>query len=159
MKTFLQWKGHRWVALPVRVYLAFVFLFACVHKILHPDAFAVDVATYQILPLSLVNLVAITLPWVELAAGLALLAGFRARAGALLVAAMMAVFLFALSWALAKGLDMSCGCFASQGAGEDPISFRTVLRDLGWLLLALYVLWLDRHPVGVDAWLERRRAT
>jgi len=96
---------------------------------------------------------------VELAAGLARRAGFRARAGALRVAAMMAVFLFALSWALAKGLDMSCGCFASQGAGEDPISFRTVLRDLGWLLLALYVLWLDRHPVGVDAWLERRRAT
>ena len=157
MTTFLDWSGHRWVALAARVYLGAVFLLACSHKILHPDAFAVDVATYQILPLSLVNLFAITLPWVELGAGLMLVLGFRTRAGALLVTGMMAVFLAALVIALAKGLDMSCGCFASQGAEADPISYRTVLRDLGWLALALYVLWLDRNPVGLDSWIDRRR--
>jgi len=157
MSAILDWKGHRWLALPARLYLGAVFLVACWHKILHPDAFAVDVATYQILPLSLVNLVAVTLPWVELGAGLMLVLGLRARAGAMLVTGMMAVFIAALVVALAKGLDMSCGCFASQGSAEDPISYRTVLRDLGWFALALYVLLLDRSPLGLDAWIEGRR--
>lgn len=157
MTAILEWMGHRWIGLLARVYLALVFLVACWHKIRHPDAFAVDVATYQILPLALVNLVAITLPWVELGAGVMLLVGFRARAGALMVTGMMLVFLAALIVALARGLDMSCGCFASQGAAEDPISYRTVLRDLGWLALAVYVLLLDRQPLGLDSWIGGRR--
>lgn len=146
-----------WVLLAVRLYLGGVFLFACWHKALDPGAFALDVATYQVLPLSLVHLVAVTLPWVELGAGVMLVAGFRARAGALLCAAMMAVFLAALISALARGLDMSCGCFASQTAEEDPISSVTVLRDLVWLGLALAVLFLDRRPLGLDGWLARWR--
>lgn len=146
-----------WVLLAVRLYLGGVFLLACWHKVLDPGAFALDVATYQVLPLSLVNLVAVTLPWVELGAGVMLVAGLRARAGALLCAAMMAVFLAALVSALARGLDLSCGCFASQTAREDPISLVTVIRDLVWLGLALAILFLDRRPLGLDGWFARRR--
>ena len=158
MRRFLDWRGHQWIGLLARLYLGGVFLFACWHKIVHPDSFAVDVATYQILPLSLVNLFAITLPWVELGAGLMLVLGFRARSGALLTSGMMVMFIVALIIALAKGLDMSCGCFASQGSEEDPISYRTVLRDLCWLALSVYILFLDRRPIGLDALLERRSA-
>ncbi|MBN1655337.1 MAG: DoxX family membrane protein [Deltaproteobacteria bacterium] len=158
MSRIFQWKGHAYLALPARFYLALVFLFACYHKIMDPGAFAVDVATYQILPLSLVNLMAIILPWIELAAGVLLLVGFRTRAAALLISAMMLVFTVAIVIALAKGLDMSCGCFASQGANEDPISARTIVRDLGWLLLSIYVLLFDRNPLGVDGWIMRRES-
>ncbi len=146
-----------WVLLAARLYLGGVFLLACWHKVLDPGAFALDVATYQVLPLSLVNLVAVTLPWVELGAGVMLVVGLRPRAGALLCAAMMAVFLAALVAALARGLDMSCGCFASQAAEEDPISTLTVLRDLVWLGLALAIVFLDRRPLGLDGWFARRR--
>ncbi|HSN54191.1 MAG TPA: MauE/DoxX family redox-associated membrane protein, partial [Candidatus Sulfomarinibacteraceae bacterium] len=114
------------------------------------------IATYDILPLALVNLAAITVPWVELAAGLMLLAGLRTRAAAVLVAGMMAVFLAALAVALGRGLDMSCGCFASQGAEHDPISRLTVLRDLVWLALALLVMVYDRGLMGLDRWLHGR---
>ena len=81
-----------WLAVPARWYLGGLFVWASWHKIAMPQNFAVDIATYDILPLALVNIVAIVLPWVELTAGLMLLAGFKVRAGALLVAAMMAVF-------------------------------------------------------------------
>lgn len=151
-----DWPGHAWIALPARLYLGWVFLAACLHKIAEPAAFAVDVATYQLLPLPLLNGTALLLPWVELLAAAMLLLGLRARAAALLVAGMMVVFIAALLAALARGLDMSCGCFASQGAEEDPISFATVLRDLGWLALALYVLLFDRRPIGLDRLIERR---
>jgi putative oxidoreductase len=150
MTAILNWRGHTYLTFPVRIYLAVIFLLACWHKILHPGSFALDIATYQILPLILVNPMAVILPWVELAAGLMLLSGFKTRAASLLVAAMMAVFTAAIVIALAKGLDMSCGCFASQGLEEDPISWRTVLRDLSWLGLSLYLLAFDRSVLGLD---------
>jgi uncharacterized membrane protein YphA (DoxX/SURF4 family) len=88
-----------------------------------------------------------------------LVIGFRTRAAALLIAAMMAMFTAAIAIAVAKGLDMSCGCFASQGAAEDPISWLTIVRDSGWLLLALYVLFLDDRPLGLDRGWLRSAAT
>jgi uncharacterized membrane protein YphA (DoxX/SURF4 family) len=157
MNRLLNWAGHAWLALPLRWYLGFVFVLACQHKIVHPGSFAVDVATYGILPLSLVNLMAITLPWVELAAGIMLIVGLKARAAALMVFGMMVMFIAALAIALAQGLDMSCGCFASQGAqGDDPISTMTVLRDVGWLMLSVYVMLFDDSPIGIDRILARR---
>ena len=157
MKSLLDWRGHAVLALAARLYLGTIFVLACWHKLAEPGAFAIDIATYQILPLALVNPMAIVLPWTELAAGVMLLVGFRARAAALLVAGMMTMFSVAIGVAVAKGLDMSCGCFASQGTAEDPISWRTIVRDVGWLVLALYVLLLDRRPLGVN-WLWARRS-
>ncbi len=157
MSRLLNWQGHAWLSLPMRWYLSYVFIFACLHKIAHPGMFAVDVATYDIMPLYLINLMAITLPWVELAAGIMLITGFKGRAAALIVFGMMVMFIVALMIALSEGLDMSCGCFASQGAqGEDPISHMTVLRDLGWAGLALYVVVFDKKALGIDRILNKR---
>jgi uncharacterized membrane protein YphA (DoxX/SURF4 family) len=157
MRAFFDWRGHAAIALAARLYLGTIFLLACWHKILQPASFALDIATYQILPLGLVNLWAIVLPWVELAAGCMLIFGFRTRAAALLMAGMMAMFTVAIAMALAKGLDMSCGCFASQGSAEDPISWRTIVRDTSWLLLAVYVFTVDRRPLGLDRLFGRRK--
>jgi len=145
-----------WSAVPVRWYLGVLFIGACVHKIAEPASFALDIATYDILPLATVNLVAIVLPWIELFTGVMLIAGWRTRPASVLIAAMMIVFMAALIIALARGLDMSCGCFAAQGAEEDPISRMTLLRDLGWLSLALFVFAFDRGLAGLDRWIERR---
>ena len=161
MSGFMKWKGHSWISLPMRQYIGFVFVFACIHKIAHPAIFAMDVATYQILPLQLINLMAITLPWIELFAGIMIIIGWRTRAASLCIAGMMAMFLVAIIIALTKGLEMSCGCFASQAMEEDPISYMTVLRDLGWTIIPLYVLFFDKNPLGVDrlaTYLAERKA-
>lgn len=158
MNRFLEWRGHAWISLPVRLYLGGVFLAACYHKILHPDVFAVDVATYQFLPLWSVNLFALVLPWIELLAGVMLVIGLRVRAAGLLVAGMMVAFMIALGWALYQGLDMSCGCFASQAAtDDDPISWETLLRDSVWFLQSIYVLIFDHNALGADRFLNARR--
>jgi uncharacterized membrane protein YphA (DoxX/SURF4 family) len=155
---FINWRGHSWLALAARLYLGWVFIIACLHKIAHPHAFGLDIATYDILPLGIINLIAITLPWVELFAGIMLVAGFRVRGAAIAVAGMMVMFTAAIIIALAKGLDMSCGCFASQTTKEDPISYLTVLRDAGWLFLAIYVSIFDRKALGIDRLLQRRKS-
>ena len=145
------WSGHRWIGLGARVYLGLVFLAASWHKILEPSAFALDIATYQLLPLWAVNGFALVLPWVEVIAGFMLVFGFRAQAAALLVTLMMLSFTLALSWALHLGLDMACGCFASQGAAAgDPISWHTLVRDMMWLALGAYILVFDRAVLGLD---------
>ncbi|MGC4117797.1 MAG: MauE/DoxX family redox-associated membrane protein [Myxococcales bacterium] len=120
LARLLAWKGHPVVALAARVYLAAIFLLACFHKIADPHAFALDVATYQILPLALVNPVALVLPYVELVAALMLLTGVRVRAGALLVSAMMLVFIVALGVALARGQENVLRVLRLAGRGRGP---------------------------------------
>lgn len=149
--AILEWKGHTWISLLFRWILGVIFLAACFYKIKNPNLFALSVATYEILPLQLINLMAIILPWVELTAGLMLLTGFQVRSAALMVAGMMIMFLVALVIALSGGLDMSCGCFASTDT-SDSINSLTILRDSILLLLALYVIVLDRHPFGIESW-------
>ncbi len=144
----INWKFHPMAGLIIRLYLGIIFLLACYHKILHPYDFAVDIATYDILPLSLVNLMAITLPWIELSAGLLVILGLESRAGVLAMAGMMVVFCIAIYVALSKGLNMGCGCFASSEA-EAAISWKTLMRDLGWLIMCVYVLVFDRKPLGL----------
>lgn len=151
MERFLHWPGHAWLALPARLYLGGVFVLACLHKIAHPEVFALDVATYDILPLWSINAMAITLPWLELVAGVMMIVGFRARAAALAISGMMTMFVVAVLIALSRGIDMSCGCFASQAAAEhDVISWLTVARDIAWLALGLYVVVFDLRPIGID---------
>jgi uncharacterized membrane protein YphA (DoxX/SURF4 family) len=156
MSRPVQWPGHTWLALPIRLYMGGIFVYASWHKILHPGLFALDVATYDLLPLVLVNMVAVTLPYVELVAGMMLIVGFRTRTGAALIIAMLLLFTVALVIALARGLDMSCGCFASQTMEEDPITWMTALRDVIWILLTCYVLIFDRHGIGIDRVLDPR---
>jgi putative oxidoreductase len=152
-----KWQGHAYVSMAMRLYLGWVFIDASLHKIAHPESFAVDVATYQFLPLWSVNAFALVLPWVEIASGVLLVIGFRARAASLLVALMMLSFMVGLAHALHLDLDMACGCFASSAAvDEDPISWRTVVRDAAWLSLALYILCLDRSPLGLDRWFAKK---
>lgn len=161
MSWFFNWKGHSWISFPLRLYIGYVFLYACYHKLLYPASFAMDVATYQILPLQLVNLMAIVLPWIELATGIMIVVAWRTKAAALLIAGQMTVFIIAIIIALAKGLDMACGCFASQAMDEDPISIMTVFRDLWWLAIPIYVIIFDRNPLGVERlihYLRRRKS-
>lgn len=157
-QRFIHHKAHSYIAIPVRVYLAYVFISACLHKIAVPFDFAVDIATYQMLPLIFINPLAIMLPYIELGTGIMLLTGTKARAAALMVCGMMIMFMIALSHALMNDLSISCGCFASNAAASsDPISGLTMLRDTAWLLLGAYVVIFDKSPIGLDRWLENRK--
>ncbi len=159
INRFMNHPAHSFVALAARWYLAWIFISACLHKIASPEAFAIDIATYQFLPLVFINPLAIVLPYVEMGTGIMLATGTKARAAALMVCGMMMMFMIALTHALINDLSISCGCFASNAAaGSDPISPLTMLRDTAWLLIAVYVLVFDKNPIGVDRWLKKRKS-
>ncbi len=120
----------------IRLVMAGVFVYASVDKIIHPDLFAETVYNYQVLPGYLVNLTALILPWLELIIGVLLLAN-RCMAGAsTLAAGLMTVFLGTIIFNLARGLDISCGCF-STAKDSSPISMATMTRDIVFLVLSL----------------------
>jgi len=134
----------RLILIACRVLLGVVFLIACVHKILFPGAFALSIFRYQILPDSLINVTAITLPWVELVVAIAIMFAPRFKdAAALLILAMLGVFTAAMVFNIYRGLDISCGCF-SAAAEADQLGWDNVIRNLGYMFLAGIVLFEDR---------------
>jgi len=138
------WLSHPLVGRLARLALGGVFLWAALGKLGDIEGLARDVQRFRMLPAPGVNLVAIVLPWIELVAGLSLLLGIRARAGALVTGALMAVFTAAVAFAMARGLSIECGCF---GSGD---SLRTggakLLVNLGMLALAALALGPRREP-------------
>jgi hypothetical protein len=125
-----------------RFLLGALFLWASATKVPDMAAFAESVANYRIVPPALVPLVASALVGVEIAAGLALILNLWARAAALLLAALLAAFTVGLAGALARGIDLACGCFG----GSDAATWWTVLRDLALLAFALGVAASSPSP-------------
>jgi hypothetical protein len=116
--------------------MAGVFIYASIDKIIHPDLFAQAVYNYQVLPGYLVNLTALILPWLELILGTCLLFNRWMAGASALAAGLMALFLGMILFNLARGLDISCGCF-STAPDEDPITVLTLARDMLFLIFSL----------------------
>jgi uncharacterized membrane protein YphA (DoxX/SURF4 family) len=122
-----------------------VFLYACWDKILEPRKFAAIVYQYQVIGPSAragflpANVLAVTLPWVELVVGLLLVTGPFRREAAAVAGGMLVMFLAAIGIATAQGIDIAnCGCFSVAEHGRTP-GWMLVLQDLG-LLAACGVL-------------------
>lgn len=113
-----------------------VFLYAAVLKIVDPADFAQSIKYYKLLPLWSINALALLLPWWELGAGLALLVPGWRRAGAAIVFVLTWVFTGAISSAMIRGLDISCGCF---GTHSSKVGFLLLAFDASLLLATGYV--------------------
>jgi putative oxidoreductase len=128
----------RWGLRIIRFILGGVFIYAAISKIGAPQQFADNIASYQILPFAVVNVMAMGLPWFELICGLSVLTGFLIRMGALGILAMLGVFIVALAAALLRGLSIDCGCFGIQ-SWDESIPWIGFIRDSILLLLALWI--------------------
>ena len=130
-------RKHPFLSRSFRVILGAVFIFAGVEKIFAPADFAQAIRNYMILPLSVTNLVAIVLPWLELFCGFFLLAGLFIRASALLITILNLVFIFALLSVMVRGLDISCGCFGSV----TPVDWLKIAENVVLLSMSLHLLF------------------
>jgi uncharacterized membrane protein YphA (DoxX/SURF4 family) len=126
-----------------RIILGVIFVYAGAVKIMDPPGFAEAVSNYRILPDMLVNLTAVVLPWIEVLAGLCLVTGIWIEGGALLTGGLLAVFFIALTASLARGLDISCGCF-STSAEAQRITWTFLARDLMLMAMAAFVYFTGK---------------
>ena len=146
--TYSRSKILRTAALVLRVVLGAIFIYAAYLKLKDPWAlFAMNIDSYQLLPLWAVRLVARTLPWAELALGVLLIVGKFRRTSTTIVALLLAVFFTLIIRAYAKGMEINCGCF---GPGE-TISWKTMLRDGSMLAGAIFAAVMSYLPASKNA--------
>ena len=127
----------------LRVALGTVFIVASLDKIQNPEAFATTIANYRLLPYTVINGIAIVLPWLEVVTGTLLVLGVWIRANTMIAWGLLLVFSFAISQALVRGLDISCGCFTT-----DPVAQRMTLWTLVWDLIWIswgILIWVFDH--------------
>ena len=59
-------------------------------------------------------------------------------------AALMILFIVAISSAIARGLNIDCGCFGTSKVGvamAHKVGLRRLLEDVGYLLMSGVVFW------------------
>jgi len=137
-RSAAAWLSHPAAGAVCRLLIGGVFIYTSLPKLLEPAEFARLVSGYRILHPDLVNLVGITLPWVELIAGAFLVIGILPQSSAAVITGLLAVFIGAGALALARGLEIACGCFFPIGG--DRLTWATVLRDAVLLVFALQAL-------------------
>ena len=106
---------HPMVFLTLRLFFGALFLYAGSMKLADTAGFSQTISAYRILPDPLVPCAAMGLPAVEVVVGLGTMLNRRwAMLGML---ALMILFMGVLSYGVAIGLDIDCGCFS---AGAEP---------------------------------------
>jgi len=124
-----------WVVFICRLILGFVFVYASLDKLAHPAAFAQAIEHYHILPLSLLHSAAMLLPVLEFIVGCALIFGFGIRGAAFLTALMTVIFMVGITSAIIRDLDISCGCFHTDGG--HGVGLTLLWRDALLLLICI----------------------
>ena len=128
----------------LRLGLGALFVVAGVLKWADPAGFAQEIVNYRLWP-ELAPYLAVVLPAIEVTAGLALLVTPRAwrQAAAAALVVLTAAFTVAVGTAVVRGLDISCGCF---GGGSSRVTWLTVMRNVGLLAAAGWLVWTARDP-------------
>jgi uncharacterized membrane protein YphA (DoxX/SURF4 family) len=145
-----RWLASRWLTIRVQLALGVFFVAAALPKIVDPPSFAHMVYNYRIMPGGVVNLMALVMPWVELLCGLALILGIWTAAARSIIAALLLVFITAISVNLARGNAIDCGCFdpsprpKSRAERLDDMRF-VIYRDLGMLLMVAQLTLASRR--------------
>lgn len=120
------------------LFLGIVFIVAAIPKIVDLQGFYIAVDNYQILPEILVPYFAVILISVELVVGLFLIVGVYKKEAAFITVLLNIVFIIALTSALIRGIDITCGCFSLNG---EAVSINQIIRDIFLILLANTILF------------------
>jgi uncharacterized membrane protein YphA (DoxX/SURF4 family) len=134
-----------------RLVLGGIFIYAGFSKLLLPNthlwpmfvlkfslsmnlsSFAQQVESYKMISPEVSQVVAHTLPFVEIVLGLLLLIGWRLRIWSTAITVIMVGFLAAVTRAYLLHMDINCGCFGTP----EKLTGMTVVRDGAFTVLAL----------------------
>ncbi len=140
---------QRWLLLLGRISLGGVLIYAGYLKLQMPWLnFAVQIQAYKLSWLSddAIMFIAKTLPWFEVALGVALITGIGLKWFGAAASLLLGFFFVILVRSYALGMDIDCGCF---GEG-DKLTWKSLVRD--GFLLALAA------AVTAGAFLQSRRS-
>lgn len=141
-----------WFGLVARLTLGGVLLLAGYLKLDELDKSQMAVRAYEMLPVSLANLIGIVLPFAEIFMGILLILGAATRVIGFMSALLMLVFVVGISQAWARGLSIDCGCFGGGGKVEpgEENYLTPLMRDAGLTALGIYLFLFPQSKFALD---------
>jgi uncharacterized membrane protein YphA (DoxX/SURF4 family) len=144
------------MSLAARLILGGALLGAGMLKITDVEQSVIAVRAYDF-PLSdaLVSLIGHVQPAAEVLLGLVILAGFLTRWSGLVGGVVMCAFIAAIASVWVRGIAIDCGCFTPGGLltdDQETAYLRDILRDVGFLACAVWLVIFPRSRFSVDAW-------
>lgn len=140
--------SNKYLLLISRIILGLVFIFAGAEKINFPDQFAVAISNYRIFPVFVLNIIAVTLPWIEITSGLLLLFGILLKENSTITGTLMIVFTLMVIAALLRGLDIDCGCFGTHDAQK--VGILKLLENTGLIILAVHIYVFNNKSISLE---------
>lgn len=137
--AFVSWI---WPYRIVRAALAALFIYGGVLKLMDPKAFARTISGYDLVPEALLPVVAVGLPIIETAAGIALILDIHGSLA--VIAGLLGMFIFVLGYGISLNLDVDCGCFGSDDLAKQAGLVQAFWRDLALGGIVVPYLYLSR---------------
>ncbi len=141
------------LVLGCRLVVGGIFIYASLDKLAHPQAFAEVIHHYRLTPFPLLHPAAHLLPVLEFVVGSALVLGLGRRGAALIAGILTLIFMAAITSALIRNLDISCGCFNTDGG--HAVGLDLLFRDGILLLLCLPPLLAREPGFGLDRFFRK----
>jgi putative oxidoreductase len=135
-----------------RLVVGFIFITYGTGKIVSPDKFASEIANYALFPEFSLNIIALILPWIELVVGLLLILGLRIKSGSAISGVLMLLFILAIIWAMALGLDINCGCSSSS---PQKVGLPKLLENLGLLALSALIYMFPNRKFTLESFSDK----
>lgn len=120
-----------------------MFVYAGVLKLKSPLLFQQSIRSFEMIGDPWTALLALSLPWLEIFAGLAVIIGIFRQGGLLLLNLSLLMFFVALGSAWYRGLNIDCGCFGSSD--KTPDYTWLFIRDALLLTHGLVLMWLEHR--------------
>jgi putative oxidoreductase len=142
-----------------RLLVGVLFIYAAYGKIINPYSFFRSIQEYNLLPIFLVPLAAVILPWIEMLTGIFLVLGAFYRASGFIILCLMIIFETAIIINLIHGVNMDCGCglpLDFLGVTE-KLTWLTVLRDSVFIIMAIEITFFSHPKLALDQWFANRR--
>lgn len=132
-----------------RTFIAFIFIFSGIEKIGDLQNFSYAITNYKLLPVSLVNIFAISLPWLELTAGLLLLFGVCVKENSAVISALLLIFIVAVAISIMRGLNIDCGCFGT--AGGQKVGLIKIGENILLLILCFQLMFFGSKKFTIKS--------
>ena len=142
-----------------RMTLGIIFLVSGAEKLGDLNAFAQAISNYEIIPVVLSNLFATLIVWTEILVAVLLIAGAGIRGAAMMTGTLLITFIIAIVIAMARGLEIDCGCFApGSGAEPEQVGWPKVFEDIALLAGAIFLIYFPKSPLTLDRLLRKQGA-
>lgn len=142
----MNFLSNKYLLIAFRIIVGGVFVYASLNKLMNQEEFAKAIYNYKFLPSALINIFAIVLPYVELIAGLFLIAGIYVRGSSFLILLMLIIFIIALTQAYLRGLDINCACFSLENPEQKSDIFTRIIEDI-LLLAATIIIYIKSKTI------------